>query len=137
MQKVQFNYEVWKNHPEREKILLVTRNEGPVTYFTDEFVGKISGSEQLCGVHDCEFIDWDTNGNFLRNGSESGLDLFMILPEENEMYVPVVKVPADLHGGTKILMLAHTKTKEQSDAIGQALGVGAWEFLGTYKLVKQ
>jgi hypothetical protein len=56
---------------------------------------------------------------------------------ELTMYVPVFKIPADIHGGTKILVLNHTDTKEKSDAIGQVLGVDKWEFLGTYKLIKQ
>lgn len=56
---------------------------------------------------------------------------------ELTMYVPVFKIPADIHGGTKIMVLNHTDTKEKSDAIGQALGVDKWEFIGTYKLVKQ
>lgn len=137
MQKVQFDYEVWKNHPEREKILLVTRNEGPVTYFTDGFVGKISNSKQLCGVHRYECLGWDTNGNFLRDGSESGLDLFMILPDDNEMYIPIFRVPDDINGGKKLMTLGLTETKEQSDKVGEALAVNDWEFIGTYKLVKQ
>lgn len=135
MQKVQFNYEVWKNHPEREKIKLVTRNGKEVTEFTDQFVCKAK-IDLLYGVANKTVEHWYINGSYL-NDRESGLDLFMILPDENEMYVPVVKVPADIHGGTKILVLNHTDTKEKSDAIGQALGVDKWEFIGTYKLVKQ
>lgn len=59
------------------------------------------------------------------------------MKENLELYVPVFKVPADIHGGTKILVLNHCPTKEQADRVGEALGVDQWEFIGTFKLVKQ
>ena len=58
------------------------------------------------------------------------------MQKELIMYVPVFRVPADIYGGTKILVLNHCPTKEQADQVGAALGVDSWEFLGTYKLVK-
>ena len=137
MQKVQFNYKVWKSHPEREKIQLVTRNDVPVTSFSDAHVGKIKDSNQVHGVCEFELIDWDLSGNFFRNGGESGLDLFMILPTEREMFIPIFRVPDAENGGKKLMTLGLTQTKEQSDKVGEALAVSDWEFFGTYKLVKQ
>lgn len=126
MQKVQFNYEVWKNHPEREKIKLVTRNDAPVTCFTDAYVGKINNSMQLHGVQDYELLDWDLTGSFWGNGSESSLDLFMILPEEAETWVLMNKV-RQLSGVTYA-------TKEHAEIEKQLFYSPDYQ---AYKLVKQ
>lgn len=136
MQKVQFNYEVWKKHPERSRIQLLTRNGSPVTDFTD-FTGKIKDTHQMQGVCDRDILLWDLDGNYSRSGLESGLDLFMIIPTEREMFIPIFRVPDDVNGGKKLMTLGLTETKEQSDKVGEALAVNDWEFLGTYKLVKQ
>ena len=129
MQKVQFNYEVWKNHPEREKIKLVTRNGAPVTCFTDAYVGKINNSMQLHGVQDYEFLDWDLTGSFWGNGSESGLDLFMILPEGPEMWVNVYE---DEYG---ILDCGAIYTSKE--IAENKLRIIQDKHIGTFKLVKQ
>ena len=136
MQKVEFNYYVWKNHPERSRIQLITRNGSPVTDFTD-FTGKIKDTHQMQGVCDRDILSWDLDGNYSRSGLESGLDLFMIIPTEREMFIPIFRVPDDVNGGKKLMTLGLTETKEQSDKVGEALAVNDWEFLGTYKLVKQ
>lgn len=57
--------------------------------------------------------------------------------DQLQLYVAVFKVPADIYGNTKILVTHHTNTKERADEIGKALGVDDWEYIGTYKLVKQ
>lgn len=136
MQKVQFNYEVWKNHPGRSRIQLLTRNGSLVTDFTD-FTGKIRDTHQMQGVCDRDILSWDFDGNYSRSGSESGLDLFMILPDENEMYVPIFRVPDMVNGGKKLMTLGITITHKESDELGASLGVLDWEFLGTFKLVRQ
>ena len=137
MQKVQFNYEVWKSHPERIRIQLVTRNGSTVTCFSDDYVGKLKHTHQLSGVADFDVLMWDIEGNFSMSGYESGLDLFMILPEEREMYVPVFKVIYPNSCRTGKITFKHYDTKEDADTIGESLAVNGWEFLGTYKLVKQ
>lgn len=136
MQKVEFNYYVWKNHPEPSRIQLITRNGSPVTDFTD-FTGKIKDTHQMQGVCDRDILSWDLDGNYSRSGLESGLDLFMIIPTEREMFIPIFRVPDDVNGGKKLMTLGLTETKEQSDKVGEALAFNDWEFLGTFKLVKQ
>lgn len=59
------------------------------------------------------------------------------MKENLELFVPVFRVPADIYGGTKIMVLNYCATKEQADRVGEALGVDKWEFIGTYKLVAQ
>ena len=142
MQTVQFNYELWKNHPQRDSLHLVTRDGEIITEFTDYFVGKIEDRQQVFGVHDSEVVSWDLNGNFLRIGEISNLDLFILIPYDSipDMYVPVFEVPADIYGrgeSTKVLLASHCETKEQADKVGNALDVEPWKFIGTYKLVKQ
>ena len=128
MQKVQFNYEVWKNHPEREKIKLVTRSGKEVTEFTDQFVGKIR-VDLLYGVANNGVEQWFTDGTYLAD-RESVWDLFMIMPEEPEMWVNVYKYPNGL-------MKAAIVFDSELSAIDALVHTSARVHIGTYKLVKQ
>lgn len=131
MQKVQFNYEVWKNHPEREKIKLVTRSGKEVTEFTDQFVGKIK-VDLLYGVANNGVEQWFTDGTYLSD-RESVWDLFMILPEEPEepvMWVNVYK----FYAGYYIKNGNVYTCKEFAEQMRTSKDT---DFVGTFKLVKQ
>lgn len=89
MQKVQFNYEVWKNHPEREKIKLETRHGDQVTEFTDSYVNKAEADKPLIGIVRGRLCTWGLDGMYMNQPALH--DLFMIMPKEPEMWVNVYK----------------------------------------------
>lgn len=127
MQKVEFNYYVWKNHPEREKIKLVTRSGKEVTEFTDQFVGKIK-VDLLYGVANNGVEQWFTDGTYLPD-RESVWDLFMILPEGQEMWVNVYE---DEYG---ILDCGAIYTSKE--IAENQFRIIQDKHIGTFKLVKQ
>lgn len=128
MTKQQFNYEVWKNHPERENIKIVTRSGREVTEFTDQFVGK-EKVDLLYGVANNGVERWFTDGTYLSD-RESVWDLFMIMPEEPEMWINVYKFQT----GQITLGLLY---KSKASAIDASKCTDDREHIGTYKLVKQ
>lgn len=124
MEKVQFNYEVWKNHPEQRKIKLVTRSGDSVSYFNDVYVGRTKYDKPLIGLVDDKLCTWGIDGSFLTG--EALHDLFMILPEEPEMWVLMNKV-RQLSGVTYA-------TKEDAEIEKQLFYSPDYQ---AYKLVKQ
>lgn len=128
MQRVQFNYKVWKNHPEREKIKLETSHGDQVTEFTDAYVGKAEADKPLIGIVRGKLCTWGLDGMYMNQPALH--DLFMILPEEPEMWVNVYKY----HDG---LIKAAMVYDSEASAIDALVHTDARVHIGTYKLVKQ
>jgi hypothetical protein len=128
MQKVQFDYEVWKNHPEREKIKLETKHGDDVTEFTDSYVGKAKADKPLIGIVRGVLCTWGLDGSYMNQPALH--DLCMILPEEPEMWVNVYK----FHTGQITCGLMHNSKASAMDA---SKCTDDRVYIGTYKLVKQ
>lgn len=135
MQKVQFNYEVWKNHPERDKITFETRGGVNVTNFTDHFYSKTRTEKQVMGILELDKKSveyWDEVGNYSPTKIETTLDLFMILPDEPGLYTVLY-----INEFQRALLGPIAGSPEDAFAALEKAEIMATRIYGTYKLVKQ
>jgi hypothetical protein len=130
MKKVQFDYEVWKNHPEREKIKLETSHGDDVTEFTDSYVGKARADKPLIGIVRGVLCTWGLDGMYMNQPALH--DLCMILPEERGLYTIMYK-----NDFGRVLLGPIAGSSDDAFAALEKSGITAMHIYGTYKLVKQ
>ena len=133
--KVPFDYSVWVDHPKRSQIRFETRHGLKVTSVSDRYFGLTNSTRQIFGILEMGYQNeksvehWDAAGRYLPSNEQCDLDLFMILPEEPEMWV-IVNHDDDIPFLEKWIY----PSKKEAEASAIFIGCSVFEVL---KIVKQ
>lgn len=127
--KQPFDYDVWKNHPDRDKIKIYSN--GIQVFRLTDFSDLTTDSDYvLLGYADGSIESWKKTGKYCHTGN-SKHDLKIELPEEPEFYVL-----ANLEGSfldRQIVNAIYTS----KETVEFAKGISENQSYKIYKLVKQ